>query len=326
LAAGGWEGYVEVSAPSHVHAGNPDIHGGLGRLFGTLGLALREPRLRVRVWRSPGEPAARGPESGAALEFARLYSRLAGCSLGVEVLEAIPRGVGLGGTTPLALSIAVAAFSLCGWRASLEEAALAAGRARVSGLGFHTFRVGGLIFDGGFRPGRRRVPPLVFRADVPDSVAVVVALPEGLVERVKRFKEREEELLREPPRMDEWMAERASRIVLMGVLANAAAGEWREALHWLARFNRELGEYWARWQGGAYCCGEVEAIIDGLEAAGAWGAGQSSWGPTVYAFTGAREAAGLAREAERLLERHAGGGRVWVTRASNVGARVRLEG
>ena len=326
--AGGRRGSVLVSAPSHVHVGNVDIHGGVGRLYGTLGFALEEPRLVVRVTLLEGGFEAVGPRAGEAVEYARVACRLAGCrGLRVEVLREIPPRVGLGSTTPLALSIALAASRLAGRRVDLEEAALAMGRSSVSGLGFHAFRLGGFIVDGGY-PSRARgseVPPLIFRAPVPPSVSVVVALPEALAGRVAGFKEREEEVLESMPRMDECMAARNARLVLMGVLPAMARGRFEEAARLLHRLNAGLGDYWAARQGGRYCCPEVEGIVEAMLAAGAWCACQSSWGPTVYALAPRGAAASRVAAAAREAVEAAGGGRVWITRVDNRGAVYRLE-
>ncbi len=323
MAGGGRR--VVVSAPSHVHAGNVDIHGGLGRLYGTLGFALEEPRLRVVVEEWEGFEAE-GPRAGEALGYARLYCRLLGCrGLRVRVLESIPAHVGLGSTTPLALSIGVAASMLAGRGAGLEELALAAGRSTVSALGLYAFKYGGFIVDGGYPAGRRgaEVPPLIFRARVPGDVAVVVALPEALAARVAPFKEREEEVLDSMPVMDECMAARNARLVLMGVLPAMASGDYEAAARLLHRFNAGLGDYWAARQGGRYCCPEVEELVEAMLAAGGWCACQSSWGPTIYSLTPRSRARGVARAAGRVVE-GLGGGRVWVTRVDNTGAQVEV--
>jgi predicted sugar kinase len=50
------------------------------------------------------------------------------------------------------------------------------------------------------------------------------------------------------------------------------------------RYNRLAGEPFAADQGGPYSGPEVTAVIDALRAWGAAGVGQTSWGPTVFAF------------------------------------------
>lgn len=310
-------GVVRVSAPAHLHAGNPDLHGGYGRLYGTLGVAITEPRLEVELEESDNYTVELSDEAVSLLDsyvytarryvataerFLRVIADLAGCrGLRLKVERVIPPWVGLGGLTPLALAVASAASRLCN-PIDLRDAAISLGRSTISGLGFYSFINGGLLFDGGFVVGEEHVPPLVFRADVPsDVVAVVYVSPLGLASRIVEFKEKEYEVLRKMPKMDPEFADSVSRMLLMGVLANAADGRWRDAFKWLGEFNRVLGEYWAEKQGSVYCCTEVEDAIAAMLEAGAWGAGQSSWGPTVYAFTEPNKAEEVLGAAVSLL-------------------------
>jgi len=58
-----------------------------------------------------------------------------------------------------------------------------------------------------------------------------------------------------------------------------------------------LGDYFAQAQGGsAFTSPAVAGVLAGLDAAGAHGVGQSSWGPTGFAFAPSPE------EAERLAK------------------------
>lgn len=318
---------VVVSAPSHVHVGNIDLHGGVGRLYGTLGFALQEPRLVVRVSLADSFEAS-GPRREESIRYARAACEAAGCrGLRVVVEREIPAHVGLGSTTPLALSIALAASVLTGSRVDLEGYALSVGRSSVSGLGFHAFTRGGFIVDGGYPAGGRgsEVPPLIFRAHVPPRVAVVVVLPTALTGRVAEVKAREDEVLESMPPMDEGFAARNARLVLMGVLPAMARGRYEEAARLLHKLNSGLGDYWASRQGGRYCCSEVEGLINALLEAGAWCACQSSWGPTVYSLVDYKASGKLASRAERYLD-EIGGGKVWVTRVDNRGAYYEVEG
>lgn len=313
-------GRIVIDAPSHVHLGNPDLHGGAGRLYGTLGLTLDTPRLILKARQGSG--VLQGLPSWARNVYDRL-SREYDCRLDIAVESLIPRGIGLGGTTPLYLALAEAFHRLCG-SGSFDPARAAydLGRSRVSALGLYAYMYGGFLFDGGFKPGVPRPPPLVFRAQVPEWISVVVAVPRGHVDRIRSLKEREDEILESMPRMDESMAMRLSRIVLMGILANVADGDWVEAGRWMTEFNRMLGEYWSGEQGGVYCCSEAEEIIEAMLASGAMAAAQSSWGPAVYALV---DSDGLPRVVDvvsRIAERV--DAEVIVTRPRNQGVRVSI--
>ncbi|MCE4601351.1 MAG: GHMP kinase [Desulfurococcales archaeon] len=312
---------VEVSAPSHVHVGNIDIHGGLGRLYGTIGFALEEPRLRTRICSSRKGVRVSGSERAEFKRYLKLFAKRYKLDLKVEVLEEIPAHVGLGSTTPIALSIGYATALLSGDEPVLEEIAGLAGRSTISGLGFYTFKTGGFIVDGGFKPGSTRVPPLIFRTPLPRSLSIVYAVPARPVPRILELKAREDAILREMPSMDEEMAMRNARLLAMGILPAAAEGDWRGLGEYLYRLNKGLGEYWASRQGGIYCCSEVDEIIDYFIRGGAFCACQSSWGPTAYALVPSKRRDPLYHGLTKLLEK-LGGGIHGVTSVDNDGARV----
>ncbi|KXA88613.1 hypothetical protein AKJ62_04825 [candidate division MSBL1 archaeon SCGC-AAA259D14] len=47
-------GEVTVRAPAHLHAGNFDLAGDLGRLYGTVGFAIEDPSLEIVVRKGEG--------------------------------------------------------------------------------------------------------------------------------------------------------------------------------------------------------------------------------------------------------------------------------
>lgn len=314
---------VRVSAPSHVHIGNPDMHGGVGRLYGTLGFTLEEPRLVIEAWRGERRVYSRSPfyrEKGTMF-LDKVLDEYNCEDVTVRVVKEIPWNIGLGATTALALSIGVAATSgFCKEvPGSIEELAISLGRGTVSGLGVYGFKHGGFIVDGGFRGDRRGVPPLIYRAHVPARYKMLVAVPLNHVERIRRLKSGEDRILDSMPRMSEDLASKLSRIVLMGVIPNIQEGEWRLAGEWITVFNRELGRYWSRAQGGIYCCRDAEDLIGKLLSRGALLACQSSWGPTVY---------GLFEDpSESLLTEIKGEGvDAWLTSIDNRGAVIEVIG
>ncbi len=321
------KGRLEIRAPSHVHAGNPDISGDYGRLYGTLGFTLEDPNLTLEAALGAGGPGGCLGCPRDAVELYESYAEEYGCRPLIRVAREIPRHVGLGSTTPLYISIALVFDRLCGsGRGSPLEYARETGRGRISGLGVYSYIHGGMLFDAGFEPGSDEIPPLLFHAIPPAWIRVLVVLPSRPIGEILELKEREDEILASMPRMDSRVADKASRLLLMGVLGNAAAGKWVEALHYTGVFNRLLGEYWASRQGSIYCCSEVEELVETLEGLGAIGVAQSSWGPTVYAFFDSRRA-DLALVERRVRERleGLGGGRVWLTRVAEKGARVRIQ-
>ncbi len=312
---------VEVQAPSHVHVGNVDIEGGMGRLYGTLGFTLRWPRLRMFAEEREGLLVEAPASVKRVVEgYARLFSEAYGVGARIVVEETIPRGIGLGATTAIALSVGAALATLAGRRWTPEELAVKAGRARVSGLGLYAFKHGGFLVDGGFVPGRPAPPPLIFRALVPSSISVVVAVPDTpVLDEILALKEREDEVLESMPPMSSEMACANARRVLMGVLPAAAEGDWATAGRYLYALNSGLGDYWEARQRGRYCCREAEEAVRIFMESGAYCACQSSWGPTVYGLVPSDR----AEEARSALASRITGA-TWITSVSNEGAVLRV--
>jgi beta-ribofuranosylaminobenzene 5'-phosphate synthase len=317
---------LRIVAPAHLHIGNPDLSGDYGRLYGTLGFAIEEPKLILEA--SIGKRKCDCERRDARKLFV-ILSQEYKCNLSMHIEKEIPRHVGLGSTTPLYLAINQAFEILCNgnYNVDVKKIALKLGRGTISALGVYSYMYGGFLYDGGFTISRkgRMIPPLVFRTEVPKDIAIIVVVPEKPIKKIIKLKEKEAEILERLPRMDPHFADKLSRIILMGILPYLLEKNWEEAGRNITRFNRLLGEYWSIEQGGVYCCPEVEEIIDVMLSQKALFAAQSSWGPTAYGAYPLSRARHVYQFVKRKLE-ELGGGRIWITSVANSGARVSVYG
>ncbi len=100
----------------------------------------------------------------------------------------------------------------------------------------------------------------------------------------------------------------------------------------LAAFGAALGELQARVgacfapaQGGIYATAQATEIVDLLQGLGFVGVGQSSWGPTLYAFSSLSEQE-LGMPAERVRQRLGlDQESVFLSKAANQGARLSFD-
>ena len=155
---------VRIRAPAHLHTGNPDLSGDMGRLYGTVGFAIERPFLEIEV--TPAEKDSSNDED--AMRFLKRFRESYDFPpVEVIVKSHIPKWVGVGFHTTLALSLGKAVSELYNLNLSLEEIALAMRRGLVTALGFYAVKVGGFIYEGGFPVDRRErvVPPLIFRGN-----------------------------------------------------------------------------------------------------------------------------------------------------------------
>jgi beta-ribofuranosylaminobenzene 5'-phosphate synthase len=309
---------VRVEAPARLHMGMLDAAGSGARRFGGLGVALSRPAAVVEA--SPSDDVtAEGPDAERALAVARRAREALGLQGGVHVrmVEAIPPHVGLGSGTKLALAVTAAVAALAGQtpEPEPETIARAAGRGARSAVGLWTFALGGLVVEGGRRPGEERLAPLLARHAMPAEWRCVLVIPHaepGLSGRAEE--EAFGELRPEPER-----AALIAQLVLTSLLPALAEGDLAEFGAALTRVQQLVGESFASVQGGVFHP-RAGDLVDALLRLGAAGAGQSSWGPAVYGIVGDEQAGGaLARNVDAEL---AGGGRVEVVSFDNRGARV----
>jgi len=167
--------------------------GDLGRVDGSLGLALTNPRLTITVSPATTLTTNMFPEL-ARLALERLNNHYGlHKGLSIEVLESYPQHVGLGSTTQILLSIGAAYNALYDRNATVRELARIVGRGGTSGIGVAAFETGGFILDAGhsFGPGKDKErflpssestappPPVLFRTDLPDDWVFDVIIPES---------------------------------------------------------------------------------------------------------------------------------------------------
>lgn len=308
---------VRVEAPARIHFGLLDLRGDLGRRFGGLGAAVRRPRTVIEARRA-GRLSAAGPEAGRAGDFARRFLRHHGISGGAEihVREAIPAHVGLGSGTQLALAVGRALAELHGTARGAEAIARATGRVGRSGVGTWTFERGGFVLEGGRREEGRAGAPLLFHRSLPAVWRCVVAIPDA-PRGLSGAAEREAFARLRPPTVRR--AGTIARLALLGALPALVEEDLVAFGEAVTRIGEQVGECFREVQGGRFATPETARLVRRLRRAGARGAGQSSWGPAVFALAGDEE------EAMRLAavaSRTGGVGTVLVTPFADRGARL----
>jgi beta-RFAP synthase len=280
---------ITVRAPARLHLGFLDMNGELGRRFGSLGLAIDAYETRVGMRRA-ARMSVRGPE---AERVERILARLTAATgrdaaYEVSVEQAIPTHTGLGSGTQLALALAAGVHHLEGCSGDLSRYALLTGRGARSGAGIGLFATGGVVVDGG-RGAATRVPPIVARADFPEAWRIILVSDKsqrGVSGRA------EIDAFAALPQFSAAHAGEICRHVLMRVLPGLAEADIRSFGLGISAIQAIVGDYFAPVQGESrFKSGSVAALLEQLTAAGATGIGQTSWGPTGFAFVSDSSAA-----------------------------------
>jgi beta-ribofuranosylaminobenzene 5'-phosphate synthase len=284
----GWR----VKAAARLHFGFMDLNGSIGRRFGSIGLALEEPFVELAL-----RPASTLEIVGPEAERIERYAAAAAAHFGVapkgrfELHKMIPAHAGLGSGTQLALSVARLLAQSNGIDFDATGMAGTLDRGGRSGLGLATFLDGGLILDGG-RGSSETMPPVLSRFDFPQSWRIILVVDQsssGL------HGPHEAAAFASLPPFPEAEAANICRLTLMKILPAAATQDIDAFGGGISELQRKIGDYFAPAQGGRFASKKVAAALSELEAHGAAGVGQSSWGPTGYALAGSRA------EADRLV-------------------------
>lgn len=284
---------VRIEAAARLHMGFIDLHGGLGRKFGSIGVALEKPRLTLEA--TPADRlTAEGPESERVLEFASHFyayyaSRLSnGARAHLTVIEEIPPHVGLGSGTQLALAVGTALGRLHQIDVDAFQLARVMGRGHRSSIGIGAFQRGGFLVDGGHFTGADTPSPIIVQRCPPADWQFVVVMPEI---RPGLSGEEEDQAFVEMPRPSATHAGQIARLLVMKMLPALEEGNIVPFGEALTEIQRLVGDTFAPVQGGRYANPISARLISYLLEHGGLAAGQSSWGPTVYGLVQGEEAA-----------------------------------
>jgi beta-RFAP synthase len=309
---------VFVEAAARLHFGVLDLRGSLGRWFGGIGAAAPGPTLVVSA-RAADDVQATGADAERAAEFAARCIAHFGLRHGVhvEVHRALPAHAGLGSGTQLALAVAKAITEIYDIDADAPALARVVGRAQRSAIGTWTFAGGGLVVEGGRRRDRDEAGPLVARVPFPASWRCVVALPDAPA-GISGAREIEAFAALPAPPDDE--AARVAHLVLMSLLPSVVDDDIETFGAALSDIQEITGRWWAPVQGGTFTPGLTGTLVRRMREWGAFGVGQSSWGPTVYGIVADEDAA--LRLAGRVRDEIGEGGQVYEGPFRTTGARL----
>ena len=295
---------VGVTVPARLHLGFLDLHGGLGRRFGSLGITLEGPYTRLSVGPAPALRIGGAESARVRAHVDRLATHFGFAPFfDLWVEEAIPAHSGLGSGTQLALGVGVAVCRHLGLDASVRDLAQVLDRGARSGIGLGAFEAGGVLLDGG-RGARDLPPPVVCRLPFPEDWRVLL-----IYDRLRGGVHGAEEVAafdRLPPFPAE-QAAHLSRLMVMCALPALAEADLEGFGAAVGELQRTTGDHFAPAQGGRYASSAVSAVLGWLEDQGVSGVGQSSWGPTGFALLGSEaDARRLRDQAERRWPRSSG--------------------
>jgi beta-RFAP synthase len=285
---------VTVTVPARLHLGFLDLNGGLGRRFGSIGLAINGLKTSI-TFNAASQLRVTGPENERVRGYLQVMQRALDIenTCHVRIDEVVPAHAGLGSGTQIALAVAAGVRRFHGLPLDVRGDAIRLERGARSGVGIGLFDHGGLVVDGGRGP-LTTAAPVVSRMPFPEQWRILVVLDPH---RQGVHGPDEREVFSKLAPSSDGQAAHLCRLVLMKALPALAECDIAGFGSAIKEMQVLLGDYFAAIQGGSrFSSPDVAAALAALEDEGAYGIGQSSWGPTGFAF------APSAEEANRLVE------------------------
>jgi beta-ribofuranosylaminobenzene 5'-phosphate synthase len=311
---------ITVTTTARLHFGFLDPSGRGPQPFGSFGLSLDKPCTRLTLERADAFEAS-GPEAERAERYLRAIAT--GCGVDhayrLTMDEAIPSHAGLGSGTQLALAVGSAFAAAEGLDLSPLEIAGRLERGARSGIGIATFEIGGAVLDSG--PADGALPQLIARVAFPKAWRVVLIFDDntkGLdgASEVAAFEALPDFPAAETEALRSGLVERALPALKVSDFATFSAE--------VGQLQMRMGAYFAPLQGGPFTSPLVADSLHWLRSQGVSGLGQSSWGPTGFAFAES-EKTGQALLA--AVRRQASGSalRFELARGRNQGAEIAID-
>ena len=285
---------VTVTVPARLHLGFLDLNGGLGRRFGSIGLAINGLKTSI-TFNAASQLRVTGPENERVRGYLQVMQRALDIenTCHVRIDEVVPAHAGLGSGTQIALAVAAGVRRFHGLPLDVRGDAIRLERGARSGVGIGLFDHGGLVVDGGRGP-LTTAAPVVSRMPFPEQWRILLVLDPH---RQGVHGADEREVFSKLAPSSDGQAAHLCRLVLMKALPALAECDIAGFGSAIKEMQMLLGDYFATIQGGSrFSSPDVAAALAALEDEGAYGIGQSSWGPTGFAF------APSAEEANRLVE------------------------
>jgi beta-ribofuranosylaminobenzene 5'-phosphate synthase len=310
-----------ITTPSRLHFSLIDLNGRLGRIDGSIGLALRSPNTIVETSISDRQKILgnkeREEEINNVINRVKNYFNIKD-NFEFNFMKIIPSHVGLGSTTQLYLAIAKSIIELKSIQASVQELAKAVRRGGTSGIGMGIFDKGGFILDGGHSFGKNKEktefvpsdyspalpPPIISRLEFPNwHIILLIPKTQGL------YGLKELECFKRYFPIPSKMVGDICRVIIMKLLPsiiNQDIDEFDESINLINRIKR------------IRFSGKIKTLVKKINSIGGKAISITSSGPTIFVFTESQKVVEECNE----LKQHYYLEDVIITNAENRGATI----
>ena len=319
---------IYVKTLSRLHLGFMDLNGNLGRRYGSIGVTLSDPCTEITVSRNHQLNI-----QNASCELEKKISKYVknfsehfqtDSNVSICLHNSIPEHKGLGSGSQLALAIATALANLNGLKTTVRDLSKIMGRGQRSSIGIQSFQRGGLIIDSGKELDMNGIPGVeppetLFRLDFPDNWKFVIVVPD----EKQGLSGDQEKMAIGKLRPSKGISEKICRLVMMQLLPSFLSRDIEKFGSALSSIDHLTGLFFKPVQGGIYSEKLSYKLTDHLLDSGAYGTGQSSWGPAIYGLTLENESELVADKMRSCLQKNHIKGNVLIASACNKGAEIK---
>ncbi|MBM4240826.1 MAG: hypothetical protein FJ150_04085 [Euryarchaeota archaeon] len=327
-----------IKTPSRLHVALIDLNGFYGRIDGGVGITLKKPRLileaeptngNIQVIFNKSRKLSRSLMNDYEGKIKSATKKMMDY-LGIEggykfiIRKTYPPHSGLGSGTQLSLAVGKILSQFHEQYISAHEIARIVGRGGTSGIGVGAFDYGGFIIDGGhsiaeksdFLPSaasKAYPPPILVRYDFPEDWNLILVIP-NIDRRISGSKE--VNIFQKYCPIPLKDVRKLSHLILMNMMPAVVEEDiisFGSAINSIQNIGFKKIELQLQKP-------IVNEIIAKMRAAGASGAGMSSFGPTVYAVTDTNKKE-IRRAAYDSIKDV--GGEVILTKAQNSGLNIK---
>jgi beta-RFAP synthase len=257
--------------------------------FGGIGMMIGSPVTRVRIESTDdssfiAEGFAKKRVTSVAERLRQRFEAHSLPSVRVTVIQRPPAHSGLGSGTQLDLSVAEGICRFLGIPADpLSIATEIASRGKRSAVGVHGYWLGGLIHEGA-DDSPRPLNVVKDHLEIPRAWRVALFSPAQPDRHRAIAGDAEQHRFHNLDPATHDQRKQLINIIESTVLPAVRKEDLEAFGEAIFQYNHHSGKLFASAQGGPYNGPLIQTAIDRLRDAGISGVGQSSWGPTIFAF------------------------------------------
>ena len=314
---------MRIVTSSRLHFGFIDPFGDMGRIYGSIGVAIERPCWIVEV--DPYSSFSVETKSkevknkiiNIAEKIKKHYKKE--LNIKIKIISDVPLHQGLGAGTQLSLAVSEGILKSLHLLYGKDDIIRFSGRGERSGIGIMAYFSGGFNLDAGKSLKTPSVPLPLFHVDFPDEWLFLLVLP-SIEVKVHGDDEKTKFSL-----LKKINTKEISHIVLMGLLPSLIDNDIEGFGKSLTMIQEKVGEMFSVSQGGIFAHSICKKIIEFMLRNGVFGAGQSSWGPIIYGLVKkGKTSCNIEKKVNEYISFNGIKGKTWLVRANNNGRTIIL--